>query len=120
MSPFCCVHLLVRFPSESQSDQDVHCASSSDELSASLSSLFVPSLPALLVPLSPSLVLGAGLGGGVGTAVAVPVGAVTALASNVTAVCASALPFKVAPVFMAMAVWDNIIPLKFEVVPSVA
>lgn len=50
----------------------------------------------------------------------VPVGTVTALASNVTAVCANALPFSVAPVFIPISVLDNTIPLKSAVVPSVA
>ena len=55
----------------------------------------------------------------VGADVADP-GAVTALAINVTAVCASALPFSFAPLFITIAVWDNIIPLTSDVVPSVA
>jgi hypothetical protein len=46
-------------------------------------------------------------------------GAVIALAINVTSVCASALPFSVAPVFIEISVLDRIIPLKSDVVPSV-
>jgi len=49
-----------------------------------------------------------------------PHGAVTVLASSVTAVCASALPFSVAPVFSTIAVWHNMIPEKLDVVPRVA
>jgi hypothetical protein len=45
---------------------------------------------------------------------------VTASAFNVTAVCASALPSSFAPVLITTAVWDKTIPLKSEVVPSVA
>ena len=66
---------------------------------------------------------GCGDGAGVGTGVGagdVPAGAVTVLASSVTAVCASALPFSLAPVFITIAVWDNIIPLTSDVVPRVA
>ena len=48
-----------------------------------------------------------------------PYGAVTAVASNVTAVCAKARPFKVAPVCISINVWHSIIPLKSTVVPSV-
>lgn len=43
----------------------------------------------------------------------------TALASNVTAVCASALPFSLAPVCITIAVLSNIFPLKTAVVPIV-
>lgn len=43
----------------------------------------------------------------------------TLLESNVTAVCASALPFNVAPVCSTIAVWSRIFPLKTDVVPSV-
>ncbi len=50
----------------------------------------------------------------------VPVGAVTAFASRVTAVCASARPFNIAPVLRTTAVCESMIPLTFEVVPSVA
>ncbi len=46
-------------------------------------------------------------------------GFITALAFNVTAVCASARPFNVAPVFSTIAVWHNILPLKTDVVPRV-
>ena len=42
------------------------------------------------------------------------------LASNVTAVCASALPCNLAPVLNTIAVLDKIFPLKSAVVPSVA
>ena len=41
------------------------------------------------------------------------------LASNVTAVCARALPFNFAPVCTTIAVWSNIFPLNTDVVPSV-
>ena len=53
---------------------------------------------------------GTGVGVGAGAVVAVGLGAVgtegfvTALASNVTAVCDNALPFSVAPVFIAISV----------------
>lgn len=43
----------------------------------------------------------------------------TVLASSVTAVCASALPFSVAPVFNTIATWSNMVPLKTAFVPSV-
>ncbi len=60
-----------------------------------------------------------GVGVGVGV-VADPVGIVTVSASKVTAVCAINLPFTVAPVFTTIAVCDNIIPSKLEVVPRLA
>ena len=44
-------------------------------------------------------------------------GTVMALAINVTAVCASALPFSVAPVFIVIFVLANIFPLNSDVVP---
>ena len=56
----------------------------------------------------------------VGTGVIVcPAGIVTTLPSSVTAVCASALPFSVAPVFSTIAVCPRMFPLKTAVVPSV-
>ena len=39
--------------------------------------------------------------------------------SKVTSVCANALPYSVAPVFITIAVWQRMIPLNWEVVPSV-
>ena len=50
----------------------------------------------------------------------VPVDSVTVAASNVTALCAYSAPVSVAPVFMTIAVLDNMIPWKLEVVPRVA
>ncbi len=80
---------------------------------------------AVAVGVAVGLSVTVGLGEAVGVAVGVgvddpPLGAVTALAFNVTAVCASTLPFSFAPVFSTIAVWDNMIPLTSEVVPSVA
>jgi hypothetical protein len=46
-------------------------------------------------------------------------GLVTAFICNVTAVCASALPLITAPVFIAINVLHNTIPLKLAVVPRV-
>ncbi len=47
------------------------------------------------------------------------VGTVMVLAINVTAVCASALPFSLAPLVIAIFVWANIFPLNSDVVPRV-
>ena len=47
------------------------------------------------------------------------VGSVTAFASRVTAACARALPFRVAPVFNTIVVWSNIFPLNTPFVPMV-
>ena len=46
-------------------------------------------------------------------------GSTTVSPINVTAVCASALPFSVAPLFSTIAVLSNMFPLKTDVVPRV-
>ena len=46
-------------------------------------------------------------------------GLLTVFASRVTAVCASARPFKVAPVLSTIAVWSRIFPLNADPVPRV-
>ena len=56
---------------------------------------------------------------GVGVGVVVEIGDTMVLDCKVTAVCANALPFNVAPVVSAIAVLSRIIPLKAECVPSV-
>ena len=61
-----------------------------------------------------------GVGVGVGVDVGgVEIGDTMVLDCKVTAVCANALPFNVAPVVSAIAVLSRIIPLKAECVPSV-
>ena len=56
---------------------------------------------------------------GVGVGVVVEIGDVMVLDCKVTALCANAIPFNVAPVVSAIAVLSRIIPLKAECVPSV-
>jgi hypothetical protein len=65
-------------------------------------------------------VVDVGVGVGVGVDVGgVEIGDTMVLDCKVTAVCANALPFNVAPVVSAIAVLSRIIPLKAECVPSV-
>jgi hypothetical protein len=56
---------------------------------------------------------------GVGVDVVVEIGDTMVLDCKVTALCANAKPFNVAPVVSAIAVLSRIIPLKAECVPSV-
>lgn len=56
------------------------------------------------IGLADIVALGVGAGTGAGTGVTIAAAAATILASSVTAVCAKARPFNVAPVFMIIAV----------------
>ena len=49
-----------------------------------------------------------------------PYGFVICVALSVTAVCASARPSMIVPVFIEIRVWERMIPLKLAVVPRVA
>src|SRR6267378_1370893 len=49
-----------------------------------------------------------------------PYGLATVFVFNVTVVFASALPFNTAPAPSVIDVWDNIVPLKVAVAPTVA
>ncbi len=110
VTPVGFVHVFILIPSTLHAEV-VHVSLSSELPSDGPLLLSLPSSVS-----SPSSVVDAWLG----TEVADPVGAVTAFAFKVTAVCASALPFNTAPVFMEIAVCDSMIPLTLEVVPSVA